>query len=170
LVRIRGDECIDGNVGDVANIDKSGAARARWHEQAVIANNIISVGIAQVLSKKAWSNNSPSCWPTPQVLLDRVMRHDRVVCGTCDGDEYNLLHSRIPHDIEERIEGRASIGDGGRAKQEHGIAATHSAVKGTRFEEIEWNHIDAIQRANQIWLACADAKRDVTGAEATDDR
>jgi hypothetical protein len=133
-------------------------------------NNIISVGIAQVLSKKARSDNSPSCWPTTKVLLDRVVRHDRVVCGTCDGDEYNLLHSRISRNVEERIEGRPGVGDGRRAKQEDGIAATHSAAEGAWFEEIERNHLDAIQRANFVWLSCADAKLDVTVAEATDHR
>jgi hypothetical protein len=133
-------------------------------------NDVVSVSIPQVLRKEAWSDNRPSRWAKPKVLLDRVVRHERVVCGTCDGDEYDLPYPLISCNIKERIEGRPSVGDGGRTKQEDGIAAVHSAVEGTRFEEIERNHLDAIQRANHVWLSCADAKLDVTGAEATDDR
>ena len=84
LVRSWGDERIDCNVGDVSNIDESDSAGAGWHEEAVIVNDIVPVGIAEVLSKEAWSHNGPSLWSPPKVLLDRVVRHEGVVPGTCD--------------------------------------------------------------------------------------
>ena len=104
------------------------------------------------------------------MLLDRVVRHERVVRGACDGDKHDLPHALISCDVEERVEGRSGVGDGGRTKQENGITAAHGASEGARFEEIERNYIGVIQRTNRVRLACADAKPDVTVAKATDDR
>lgn len=125
---------IDSNPGDVPNIDESGSAGAGWREEAVIVNDIVSVGIALILSKETWSDNGPSLWSKPKVLL----------------------------------EGRAGVGHSGRTKQEDGIAASHSPAESARFEEIERDHLDVVQRTNQVRLPCADAKPDVTGAEATE--
>lgn len=99
-----------------------------------------------------------------------MVRYERVVRGTCDGDEYDLQHTLISRDVEERVEGRPGVGDGGRTKQENGITAAHGAPEGARFEEIERDHLDVIQRTNRVRLPCADAKPDVTVAKATDDR
>ena len=153
LVSSRGDQGIDSNLGDIPNVDESGSAGAGWHEETVIVNDIVSVGIAQILSKKAWSNNSPALWSKPKVLLDRVVRHEGVVPGTCDGNEYDLPHPLTSCDVEERIEGRSGVGDGWRTKQEDGIAALHSATEGARFEEIEWDHLDVVHRTSRVRLA-----------------
>ena len=104
------------------------------------------------------------------MLLHRVVRHERVVRGTSDRDEYDLSHALIACDVEERVERRFGVGDGGRTKQENGITAVHGAPEGARFEKIERHHLDVIQRTNRVWLANADAKPDVTVAKATDDR
>lgn len=166
----RGDERIDGNVGDVPNIDESGSTRAGWHEEAVVVNDIVPVGIAQILSKESRSDYGPSLWSKPKVLLDRVVRNERVVRGACDGDEYDLPHSLSSCDVEERVECRPGVGNGGRAKQEDGIAASYSAAEGAWLEEIERYDLDIVQRTTHVRLPCADTKPDVTGAEATDDR
>ena len=65
LVRTRGDERIDCNLGHVPNIDESGSAGAGWHEEALIVNDVVSVGIAKVLSKEAGSDDGPSRWSAP---------------------------------------------------------------------------------------------------------
>lgn len=65
LVRTRGDERVDCNLCHVPNIDESGSAGAGWHEEALIVNDVVSVGIAKVLSKEAWSDDGPSLGSTP---------------------------------------------------------------------------------------------------------
>ncbi len=166
----RGDERINRNLSDVPNIDESSSAGARWYEQPTIVNDIVSIGITQILCKEAWTNNSPSFWPDPKVLLDRVVRHQWVARGTCDGDEYDLPHALTSRDIEEHIEGRTGVGDRRGTKQEDGIAALHCVAESVRFEKVERDHFDVVQRTNLVRLSRANAKSDVKRAKATDDR
>jgi len=169
-VRSRDDECVDCNLGYVANIDESDATGARWHEEAAILNDVVSVGIAQVLSEETRSDDGPSLWTAQQVLLDRVVRHEWVVRGTCDGDKYDLPHTLVSCDVKKRVEGRPGVGDGGWTKQENGITAARGAPEGARFEKIEVDRLAVTHRTNRAWLPYADAKAGVTVAKATDDR
>lgn len=163
------DERLDCDLGDVPNINESCSARARWHEQAVVVNDIVSIGVAQVLSKEAWSEDGPSFRTKPEMLFDRAVWNEGVLSGACDGDKNNLPNPLTSCDVDERIEGPPGIGEGRRTKQEDGIATAHSTAERARVEEIERHHLDVVHRMDPARIPCADAHPNVTGAQATDD-
>ena len=135
-------ERVDRDFGDIAQINKRDSTCASRDEDAVVAPDVVTIRVAEILGEEPRSEDGPSLRSRPKVLFDGVVWHERVVSRTGNRNEHHLGYTVRSGDIQEYIESPLGIRDGGRTQQEHGIAACDGGTARARIEEVEAHGVD----------------------------